>query len=90
MAPLYTVRIDARAQKDLQTFSMETRYRVVAKIESLGANPRPPGIKKLKGEDNLYRLRVGSYRILYTIRDKELLVLVVRIGDRRDVYKKGK
>lgn len=54
---------------------------------SLGTNPRPDGYVKLKGSDNLFRVRVGPYRIIYTIQDDKLIVLVLEIGDRKDVYK---
>jgi mRNA-degrading endonuclease RelE of RelBE toxin-antitoxin system len=55
-------------------------------LRTLTANPRPQGVKKLAGEDNLHRIREGDYRIIYTIRDKELIVLVVKIGDRKEIY----
>ena len=51
--------------------------------------PRPHGVKKLLGVDDLYRVRVGSYRVVYTIRDDRLIVLVLRISDRKDVYRGG-
>jgi mRNA interferase RelE/StbE len=54
---------------------------------SLGENPRPESCVKLKGLDNLYRIRVGPYRIIYTIQDDKLIVLVLEIGDRKDIYK---
>lgn len=54
---------------------------------ALAENPRPLGVRKLEGEEDLYRLRVGDYRVLYAIRDAVLLVLVVRIADRREVYR---
>jgi mRNA interferase RelE/StbE len=51
----------------------------------LEITPRPEGVKKLEGEKDLYRLRVGDYRIIYTIRDRELIVLVLKVGHRREV-----
>jgi mRNA interferase RelE/StbE len=59
-------------------------------IDSLPLNPRPPGVKKLHSEENLYRIKAGpakSYRIVYHVRDTLLLILVVKIGDRKDVYR---
>lgn len=56
------------------------------KIGELAESPRPHGHKKLKGHDGLYRIRVGDYRVIYEIRDQELLVLVVRVADRKDAY----
>jgi mRNA interferase RelE/StbE len=61
--------------------------RIVGRIEELAAEPRPRGAVKLQGEDDLYRIRVGDYRVVYTIRDEELIVLVLRVGHRRDVYR---
>ena len=56
-------------------------------ITGLAQNPRPPGSLKMHGGDDLYRIRVGDYRIIYEIRDAILLVVVVKIGDRRDIYR---
>jgi len=63
------------------------RSRVVERIAGLAHNPRPPGCEKLSGEDK-YRIRQGDYRILYEIVDDQLVVTVVRIGNRRDVYQR--
>jgi mRNA interferase RelE/StbE len=56
-------------------------------MEALRENPRPTTVKKLAAEENLYRIRVGDYRVVYQIRDKELIVLVVKIGHRREIYR---
>jgi mRNA interferase RelE/StbE len=56
-------------------------------VDALAENPRPLGVRKLEGEEDLYRLCIGDYRVLYAIRDAALLVLVVRIADRREVYR---
>jgi mRNA interferase RelE/StbE len=61
--------------------------RVNAAILALADDPYPPGSKKLQGEANLYRVRVGDYRVLYRIEDERLIVLVVNIGHRRDIYR---
>jgi mRNA interferase RelE/StbE len=82
----YSVLIKRSAAKDLESFPLKDRRRIVARIEGLRGDPRPPGCEKLSGEEK-YRLRQGSYRILYEILDRELIVTVVRIGHRRDVYR---
>ena len=56
-------------------------------MRGLANDPRPPGCDKLAGVENLYRIRVGDYRVVYQIRDEMLLVLVVKIGHRREVYR---
>ena len=61
--------------------------RVVETIEALERNARPSGVAKLSGSDDLYRLRVGDYRIVYQIEDAKLIVLIVKVGHRRDVYR---
>lgn len=87
MRPRYRVQIERRAQKALDALPRDLRRRVAAKVDALTENPRPLGVRKLEGEEDLYRLRVGDYRVLYAIRDAVLLVLVVRIADRREVYR---
>ncbi len=87
MRPRYRVQIERRAQKALDALPRDLRRRIAAKVDALAANPRPPGVRKLEGEEDLYRLRVGDYRVLYAIRDAVLLVLVVRIADRREAYR---
>ncbi|GAA4397212.1 hypothetical protein GCM10023187_06320 [Nibrella viscosa] len=59
---------------------------IVEALEHLAIDPRPPGVKKLKGREGLFRFRVGDYRIVYQIFDGELLIIVVLIGNRRDIY----
>ena len=56
-------------------------------VDKLRSNPRPPGCVKLQGEDVLWRIRVGDYRVVYAIREEELIVLVVKVAHRKDVYR---
>ena len=82
----YKVLIKRSAAKELEAVPLKDRRRLVRRIEGLATNPRPVGGQKLSGEEK-YRLRQGDYRILYEISDEELVVTVVRIGHRRDVYR---
>jgi mRNA interferase RelE/StbE len=82
----YNVRIKRSAAKELKGFPLRDRRRIVQRIESLASDPRPPGHEKLSGEEK-YRVRQGDYRILYEIVDRDLIVTVVKIGNRRDVYR---
>ena len=82
----YSVRIKRSAAKELEAVPLKDRKRIVKRIEGLATPPRPPGCEKLSGEEK-YRLRQGNYRILYEIIDRKLIVTVVKIGDRRDVYR---
>lgn len=83
----YTVELSNRAKRELAALSTDLQTRIVTALRKLEENPRPSGIEKLTGTD-AYRLRVGDYRILYEVHDQILLVLVVKIGHRRDVYRK--
>ncbi len=82
----YNVRVKRSAAKEIEALPPKERRWVVAKIQALASNPRPVGSEKLSGEDK-YRLRQGDYRILYEIVDDELIVTVVKVGNRRDVYR---
>lgn len=82
----YRVLIKRSAAKELETVPRKDRVRIVAKIERLAGDPRPPSSEKLSGEEK-YRLRQGDYRILYLIEDANLTITVVKIGHRREVYR---
>jgi mRNA interferase RelE/StbE len=82
----YNVLIKRSAAKELEDLPEKDRRRVAARIGALAENPRPPGCEKLSGAEK-YRLRQGNYRILYEIVDRDLIVTVVKIGNRRDVYR---
>ncbi|MEW6252681.1 MAG: type II toxin-antitoxin system RelE/ParE family toxin [Planctomycetota bacterium] len=75
------------AERDLAALERRDLVRVARRIDALAQNPRPPGAEKLKGVDALWQVRAGDYRILYTIRDDVVLVLVVRVRHRREVYR---
>lgn len=83
----FDLRIKPSAAKEIEALPRKSdRRRVVRRIEALADDPRPPGARKLSGRDR-YRLRVGRTRIVYAIEDDELVVLVVRVGHRKDVYR---
>ena len=83
----YRVLIKPSAKKELLAVSnKKDRQRIVRRIEALAENPRPPGCEKLSGYDR-FRLRQGRYRVVYEIRDSDVLVVVVKIGHRRDIYR---
>ncbi len=84
---LYRIEVKPSAQKELGKLPQAVRKRIAAQIDTLAANPRPRGVKKLADQQNVYRVRVGDYRVLYTIEDDALLVLIVSIGHRREVYR---
>jgi mRNA interferase RelE/StbE len=82
------IELAASAAKAFSKLDRPTQQRVARQIDLLAHNPRPRGVMKLQGEDDLYRIRAGDYRIIYSIQDRVLIVLVVAIGNRRDIYKR--
>lgn len=83
----YNIRIKKSALKELEAVGTKAdRRRIIKRIESLATDPRPAGSTRLSGLDR-YRIRQGRYRILYTIEDMELLVYVIKVGDRKNVYR---
>ena len=85
---IYTIKYEKRALKELSKLSTNVVKQILGKIESLALDPYQSGIKKLKGFDNVFRAKAGNYRILYEINGDKLLVIIVAIGDRKDIYNK--
>jgi mRNA interferase RelE/StbE len=83
----YEVEIAPAAKRQIKKLPYDIQQKVVAKLEELAFEPRPDGVKKLEGSDNLYRVRLGKYRIIYEIQDGLLLVTVVKVKHRSDVYR---
>ena len=84
----YRVVVEDGAARAIRRLGRDAQRQVVAKLERLADNPRPPGSKKLEGTEDLYRVRVGDHRIVYRIEEQVLLVLVVRVAHRSDVYRR--
>ena len=86
----YSVQIKKSAAKELEAIpGRKDRQRLVQRIRGLADEPRPAGAEKLSGIKDRYRIRQGNYRVLYEIEDDQLIVYVVKVGDRRDVYRRG-
>ncbi len=85
----YRIEAAPSARRDMKRLVGPVRRRVADAIDALAETPRPAGVKKLAGRGDLYRVRVGDYRIVYRIEDDRLVVLVIRVGHRRDVYRRG-
>lgn len=87
--PLVTYRIEVApaALRELRKLDSQARRRIQAVVELLADQPRPPGAIKLSGGEGEWRVRTGDYRVIYEIHDQVLLVLVVAVGHRREVYR---
>ena len=82
----YSIRFSESVHKDIKKIPQNDVKKILEHIDSLAIEPRPYGYKKLKGQEN-YRIRQGNYRIIYSIRDIELMILILTIGHRKDVYR---
>lgn len=83
---MYRIEILKQADKHLRSLPINYRHAISQAIQNLSTNPRPDGCKKLK-DTEFYRIRIGPYRVIYTIHDDILLIVVIRIGHRKDIYR---
>ena len=84
----YNIEWRPSTKKDLKKISKTEVPKIIKAVENLSDQPRPPGSTKLSGSDLTYRIRVGDYRVIYEIHDEIILVEVVKVGHRKDVYRK--
>ena len=83
----YRIELKPAAERNLKNIPRNDLNRIARKISSLGEDPRPPGVRKLRRADDLWCIKVGDYRILYQINEKASLVLIARIRHRKEVYR---
>jgi mRNA interferase RelE/StbE len=83
----YRIEFLKTAQKELRKLPKEIQQRIAAKIDSLLADPYPPESKKLTNGNGRFRIRIGDYRVIYRIEEDKLIILIIKIGHRRDIYK---
>ena len=82
----YRIELKKSAQKNLAQLPKDVQHRIGEAINALAHDPRPDGCKKLQGYEDTYRIRIGDYRVIYEVHDGRLLIYVLRIADRKDVY----
>jgi mRNA interferase RelE/StbE len=82
----YTIEFSKLVSKSLKKIPNNEARKILRKAEALITNPYPNGFKKIQGEENLFRIRSGDYRILYRVFEKRLVILVVNVGHRKDIY----
>jgi len=82
----YKIFFKESVEKDFRSIPKKDLKKILLRIETLAKNPRPPGHEKLSSQEK-YRIRQGTYRIIYSIQDQELLVWIVKVGHRKDVYR---
>ncbi len=81
---LYTVELAPAAQRDLRRLPAQIRVRLAAPIQALSQSPRPPGVRKVRGQERTWRIRVGTYRVIYDLYDDQHLVVVLKVDRRRE------
>jgi mRNA interferase RelE/StbE len=83
----YQVTFAASALQEFRALSWDIKNRLRLSVDGLRENPRPPGVRKIQGRENLYGLRIGSYRLVYEIDDQKRKIRVIRVRHRRDAYR---
>lgn len=84
---VFRVELSRSAARAIRDLERKMQVRILSRLQALAVNPRPAGVKKLQGEDHVYRIREGDYRIVYEVFDKKLLIHVLRMGHRREIYR---
>jgi mRNA interferase RelE/StbE len=83
----YHVEFASSAAKEFRSLPLEIKQRVASSIDELQQNPRPVGIRKLRGHESLFRAKIGSYRVIYEIDDQKKLIRITRIRHRQEAYR---
>ena len=84
---MYDVLLERRAERDLKKLPLEIFHRIIPSLKMLSENPRPSGCRKITGSKNDWRSRIGDYRIIYELDEREMAVRVIRIRHRKQVYR---
>ena len=83
----YEIEVSSTAEKQLRKLSQKDQIIILKRIQELSREPRPNHSRKLRGQNNIYRVRAGNYRILYSIENKHLTIIILKVGRRGDVYR---
>lgn len=83
----YRIEISATAEKQLRKLRQDDRIRILRAVQGLAREPRPPGCRKIQGYDDVFRIRVGTFRVLYSIDGRRIIVTLLKVAHRKDVYR---
>ena len=83
----YRIEISATAEKQIRRLTHDNQVRVLRAVQTLATDPRPQGSRKLHGYVDVFRLRVGTFRVLYSIEKSRVLIIILKVGHRKDVYR---
>ena len=82
----YRIEVSATAEKQIRKLSHNDQIRVLRTIKQLANEPYPRGCRKLRGYEDVFRVRVGTYRIIYSVESRQLLIIILKVGHRKDIY----
>ena len=83
----YRVDVSATAERQIRKLEVSDQVRVLRAIKQLADDPRPRGCRKLQGYDDIFRIRVGTFRVIYSVESDRLVVIILKVGNRRDIYR---
>ena len=83
----YRIEVSATAERQIRKLPRADQLRVVRAVQALSTDPRPPGCRKLSGYEDVFRVRIGRYRVLYSIEGRRLVIIILKVGDRKDIYR---
>ena len=83
----YRIEVSATAEKQIRKLSSEDQLRVLRAIRRLASEPIGPGSRKVRGYDDVFRIRVGTFRVLYQVQGRRLLIIILKVGHRREIYR---
>ena len=83
----YEIEVSATAKRRLRRLNLVDQIKILKRVRGLAEDPQPPGSRKLRGYTDVYRIRVGQYRVLYSVEDHKLVIILLKVGHRRDVYR---
>ena len=83
----YRIEVSATAERQIRKLNREDRVRILRSIQNLAGEPYPPGSRKLRGYEDVYRIRIETFRVLYSVEKGRLLIIVLKVGHRKDIYR---
>jgi mRNA interferase RelE/StbE len=83
----YRIEVSATAERQLKRAPRPDQIRILRAIQRLAHEPHPPGCRKLSTYDDVFRIRVGTYRVIYEVRRRQILIVMLKVGHRKDVYR---
>lgn len=83
----YRIEVSATAERQLKKIRREDAIRILRSISLLAGDPRPAGCRKMSGYEDIYRIRTGNYRVIYEIDGQQIVIVILKIGHRREAYR---